>query len=61
VSGFEYSRVHDSNLNRQFIRAFNAADTSGDQPDFGDVAEWDALAAIYRALEAQKATPTPTN
>jgi branched-chain amino acid transport system substrate-binding protein len=59
VSGFEYSRVHDSNLNRQFIRAFNAADTSGDQPDFGDVAEWDALAAIYRALEAQKGNADP--
>lgn len=59
VSGFEYSRVHASEANRRFTRAFAAADTSGDQPDFGDVAEWDALTAIYRALEAQKGNADP--
>ena len=59
ISGFEYSRVHASDVNRRFVRAFAAADTSGDQPDFGDVAEWDALTAIYRAFEAQKGNADP--
>jgi branched-chain amino acid transport system substrate-binding protein len=59
ISGFEYSRVHASEANRRFVRAFIAADGSGDQPDFGDVAEWDALTAIYRALEAQKGNADP--
>ncbi len=59
ISGFEYSRVHVSEANRRFTRAFAAADTSGDQPDFGDVAEWDALTAIYRAFEAQKGNADP--
>ena len=59
VSGFEYSVVHDSKVNHQFVRAFYAADTSGDQPDFGDVAAWDALTAIYRAADAQKGNLDP--
>jgi len=53
ISSYEYSQAHDSPMNKDFVRMFLAADSAHERPDFGDVAEWDALTAIYRAADQQ--------
>jgi branched-chain amino acid transport system substrate-binding protein len=56
---YVYSAVHHSALNRQFIHDFQAAYGSNQLPDFIAVQSYDALAAAYKALEAQHGTIDP--
>jgi len=58
VSSFDYSMVHDSKANRDFVKAFKAADATVD-PDFVSAATWDALNATYKAIEAQHGALDP--
>lgn len=58
ISSFDYSEVHDSKLNRAFVKAFRAQDTT-EHADFVGVATWDALTAIYRIIELQKGNIDP--
>ena len=46
VTAFNYSRMHDSKLNKQFIAAYHAAQGDNDGPDFNAVQEFDALHAV---------------
>jgi len=51
ISSLNYSAVHDSKLNRDFVTAFHAADANpAHLPNFQAVAGYDCLAAIDRAL-----------
>jgi branched-chain amino acid transport system substrate-binding protein len=59
ISSYEYSETHDSRMNHDFVRAFDAADGGHERPDFGDVAAWDALTAIYRAAKQQNGALDP--
>jgi branched-chain amino acid transport system substrate-binding protein len=53
ITTFDYSAMHDSALNRSFVKAFQAAYGSPQLPDFEAVQAYDALAAAYKVLEAQ--------
>jgi branched-chain amino acid transport system substrate-binding protein len=46
ITTFNYSRMHDSALNRRFIAAYHAAQGDSDGPDFNAVQEFDALHAV---------------
>lgn len=60
VSTLNYSMVHPSPLNREFVKAFEATNPpAGIQPDFFAVAAYDCMTAIDRAVEAQKGTLDP--
>jgi branched-chain amino acid transport system substrate-binding protein len=51
ISSLNYSAVHDSKLNRDFIKAFHASDANpAHLPNFTAVAAYDCLAAIDRAV-----------
>lgn len=54
ITVMNYSHVHDSKLNRQVIDAVHRQDPSAAPFDFGAVATWDAMTAIYKTIEAQK-------
>jgi branched-chain amino acid transport system substrate-binding protein len=57
VTVSNYTVDHDSKLNRDFVRAYRAAIANpkpDDGPSFVDVQAYDALAAIDRAIGAQK-------
>jgi branched-chain amino acid transport system substrate-binding protein len=56
---YTYSAMHDSALNKQFIRDFQAAYGSKQLPDFVAVQSYDALAAVYKAVAAQKGQIDP--
>jgi branched-chain amino acid transport system substrate-binding protein len=56
---YVYSAMHRSALNRQFIRDFQAAFGSNQLPDFIAVQSYDALAAAYKAIEAQHGSIDP--
>ncbi len=53
---YTYSAVHDSALNRQFVKDFKVAYGSDQFPTFIAVQAYDALAAAYKVIEAQKGT-----
>jgi branched-chain amino acid transport system substrate-binding protein len=59
ITVMNYSHVHDSKLNRQVIDAVRAQDPSAPPFDFGAVATWDAMTAIYKTIEAQKGQLDP--
>ncbi len=59
ITAMNYSAAHDSPLNKQLIRDMRAVDPSVDVPDFGSVATYDALQAIYKIVEAQKGGSDP--
>jgi branched-chain amino acid transport system substrate-binding protein len=60
ISSLNYAEVHNSALNRDFVKAFHAADTSKTlEPDFFAVAGYDCMSAIDRAVAAQKGTLDP--
>jgi branched-chain amino acid transport system substrate-binding protein len=60
ISSYNYTVSHDSAMNRDFVKAFLAADTSGKyQPDFMAVAAWDVMSAIYKIVAAQKGSTDP--
>ncbi|MGA2392216.1 MAG: ABC transporter substrate-binding protein [Candidatus Lustribacter sp.] len=52
VTTFNYSRMHDSALNRQFVAAYHAAQGDNGGPDFTAVQEYDALHAVYLVADA---------
>ena len=54
VTTFDYSAMHDSALNRTFIKDFKAAYGSDQLPTFEGVQAYDAIAAAYKVLIAQK-------
>ena len=56
---YVYSAMHRSALNRQFITDFQAAFGSKQLPDFIAVQAYDALAAAYKSVAAQKGTIDP--
>lgn len=57
ISSLNYSAVHESKLNADFVKAFKAADSSHQLlPDFFAVAAYDCLSAIDKAVAAQKGT-----
>lgn len=58
ISSFDYSMVHDSKVNRDFVKAMK--DAAPDvEPDFVAVATWDVLTAAYKLIEAQKGVIDP--
>jgi branched-chain amino acid transport system substrate-binding protein len=59
ITSMNYSAVHNSALNAQLTRDMRAADPTVDVPDFGSVATYDALQAIYRIVAAQKGGSDP--
>jgi branched-chain amino acid transport system substrate-binding protein len=60
ISSLNYSAVHDSKFNRDFVNAFHAADpTKTLEPDFFAVAAYDCMTAFDRAVAAQKGTLDP--
>ena len=46
ITTFNYSRMHNSPFNRQFVAAYHAAQGDNDGPDFNAVQEFDALHAV---------------
>ncbi len=60
ISSLNYSAVHDSKFNRDFVAAFHAADPSKTlEPNFFAVAAYDCMSAIDKAVAAQKGTLDP--
>ncbi len=58
ISSMNYSGTHDSKLNRDFVKAFEAQ-SGGLPPTFGGVGTYDALTAMYKVIEAQKGQIDP--
>jgi branched-chain amino acid transport system substrate-binding protein len=58
ISSMNYSGTHDSKLNRDFIKAFEAQ-SGGLPPTFGGVGTYDAFTAMYKVIEAQKGQIDP--
>jgi len=60
ISAYHYSEAHDSNLNRRFVRDFTAAAGAGGlRPNLMAVAAYDAMHAIYNAVNATHGDTTP--
>jgi branched-chain amino acid transport system substrate-binding protein len=59
VTTFDYSAMHDSQLNRSFIKAFKTAYGSNQLPTFEAVQAYDCLAAAYKVIAAQKGNVDP--
>ncbi|HEY5348626.1 MAG TPA: ABC transporter substrate-binding protein [Candidatus Lustribacter sp.] len=60
ISSLNYSAVHDSKVNRDFVAAFHAADSSKTlEPNFFAVAAYDCMSAIEHAVVAQKGSVDP--
>lgn len=59
VSNFGYSAAHPSKVNREFVSAFKAVYGGNQLPDFIAVQTYDAMHAIYAALEAQNGNMDP--
>jgi branched-chain amino acid transport system substrate-binding protein len=51
VTAFNYSRMHNSAANKQFIAAYHAVQGDNDGPDFTAVQEFDAMHAVYAVAE----------
>jgi branched-chain amino acid transport system substrate-binding protein len=60
INSLNYSAVHDSPLNREFVKQFHLADdTKKLEPNFFAVAAYDCMSAIDKAVAAQKGTLDP--
>jgi branched-chain amino acid transport system substrate-binding protein len=60
INSLNYSEVHPSRLNREFVKAFHAADGSKKlEPNFFAVAAYDCMSAIDKAVVAQKGSLEP--
>jgi branched-chain amino acid transport system substrate-binding protein len=60
VSSLNYSAVHDSAFNREFLAAFRAADSDPKHlPNFQAVAGYDCLAAIDKAMTSLRGSTDP--
>jgi branched-chain amino acid transport system substrate-binding protein len=57
VTSFHYSASHDSQVNKQFVKKFTAAN-KGMRPNFMAVGGYDGMRVIYKALEATKGQGT---
>jgi branched-chain amino acid transport system substrate-binding protein len=53
ISSMNYSASHDSNMNRAFVKAFEAQ-SGGLPPTFNAVGMYDAFTAMYKVIELQK-------
>jgi branched-chain amino acid transport system substrate-binding protein len=53
VTASHYSAAHDSELNKAFVRDFEASTGGRQRVSFAAVAAYDAMAAIYKLAEAQ--------
>jgi branched-chain amino acid transport system substrate-binding protein len=53
ISTSDYTSMHDSALNRQFVKDFKAAYGGDQNPSFIAVAAYDAIAAAYKVIDAQ--------
>jgi branched-chain amino acid transport system substrate-binding protein len=58
ISTMNYSGAHDSKMNRDFVKAFEAQ-SGGLPPTFGGVGVYDAFTAMYKVLAAQKGQIDP--
>ena len=52
ITTFNYSRMHNSALNRRFVAAYHAVQGDNDGPDFNAVQEFDALHAVTIVADA---------
>jgi len=59
VTTFDYSAMHDSQMNRDFVKAFKVAYGSDQLPTFEAVQAYDCMAAAYKVLIAQKGVIDP--
>ncbi len=59
ITAMNYAGSHNSPLNKQLARDMHAVDPSIDEPSFADVATYDVLSAIYKAVAAQKGNLDP--
>jgi branched-chain amino acid transport system substrate-binding protein len=60
ITSLNYSTDHDSALNRLFVKTFAKVTGNGPiVPDFGSVAAFDVMAAIYKVVAAQNGTVDP--
>jgi branched-chain amino acid transport system substrate-binding protein len=60
INSLNYSAVHNSALNREFVKQFHLADTSKTlEPNFFGVAAYDCMSMIDKAVAAQKGTLDP--
>jgi branched-chain amino acid transport system substrate-binding protein len=59
ITAMNYAGSHNSPLNKQLTRDMHAVDPSIDEPSFADVATYDVLSAIYKAVAAQKGNLDP--
>lgn len=51
ITGFHYSAAHDSASNKEFVKAFGAAN-NGSRPNFMAVGGYDGMHALYTGLKA---------
>jgi branched-chain amino acid transport system substrate-binding protein len=58
ISSMNYSSAHDSKLNHEFVKAFEAQ-SGGVPPTFGAVGTYDAFTAMYKVIDAQKGQLDP--
>jgi branched-chain amino acid transport system substrate-binding protein len=58
ITAMNYAESHNSPLNKTLIRDMHAIDPTVD-PDFGSVATYDVMQAIYKVVEAQKGNLDP--
>ncbi len=60
ITSLNYSTDHDSELNHLFVKTFAKVTGNGSiVPDFGSVATFDVMAAIYKVVAAQNGTVDP--
>jgi branched-chain amino acid transport system substrate-binding protein len=59
ISTSDYTSSHNSALNRQFVKDFKAAYGGDQNPSFISVAAYDAIAAAYKVIDAQKGQVDP--
>jgi branched-chain amino acid transport system substrate-binding protein len=59
ISTSDYTSMHQSALNRQFVKDFRAAYGGDQNPSFIAVAAYDAMNAVYKVVEAQHGTIDP--
>lgn len=59
ISTSDYTSMHNSALNRQFVKDFKAAYGGDQNPSFIAVAAYDAMAAAYKVIDAQKGAIDP--
>jgi branched-chain amino acid transport system substrate-binding protein len=50
ITAYHYDHAHDSALNREFVKAFNA-EYAGRNPNIYSVGGWDGMHLIYEALK----------